>query len=90
MKINLTVARATVAVVVASLVLPACTTTHLQKQYPSFDACFREQKVISSVAGGILGGVLGGVVGGKGDKGKVLAAAGAIAGVIVGQKVAWQ
>jgi hypothetical protein len=90
MRINLTVARATVAVVVVSLLLPACTTTQLQKQYPSFDACFREQKVISSVTGGILGGVIGGVVGGRGDKGKVLAAAGAIAGVIVGQKVAWQ
>lgn len=90
MRVNLTVARTTVLAVAASMLLPACTTTQLQKQYPSFDACFREQRVISSVAGGVLGAVVGGAIGGSGNTGKAVAAAGALAGVFVGQKIAWE
>lgn len=90
MHVNLNAARGVILLVVVSLILPACSTAQLQKQYTSFDTCFREQKVVAGLAGGLIGGVIGGAVGGSGDRGKVLAVAGAVAGAILGQKAAWQ
>lgn len=70
-----------------------CSTAQLQKQYTSFDGCFKEQKVLLAVAGGLTGALLGGaagnVVGGK-QGAAAGAGAGAVIGAILGQKAAWQ
>ena len=82
--------KAFLLLVACAIGLPACTTTQLQKQYPSFDGCFREQKMISSVAGGLAGALLGAAVGGKGKEGTALAIGGAALGAMIGQKIAWE
>lgn len=61
----------------------------LQKQYPSFSACFHEEKILAMAGGAILGGLLGKVVGGSGGKGNTVAALGAVVGGIIGNRIAW-
>ena len=90
MRISLAVARVIVSNVAVAVGLTGCTTAQLQKQYPSFDACFREQKVLATVGGALIGGILGGAVGPGGKQGAAVTAAGAAVGAIIGHRVAWE
>lgn len=62
----------------------------LQKQYPSFNACFNDEKILAVAGGAIIGGLLGKAVGGSGGKGNTVAALGAVLGGIIGNRIAWQ
>jgi hypothetical protein len=90
MKLCRNIIRSIVAVVTVAIVLPACTTAQLQKQYPTFSVCFHEQKAIATTGGAVLGAVFGAAVGGGGKQSLALGAAGAVVGAIIGNRVAWE
>ena len=90
MRFNRYATRLIVAIVAIAITLPACTTAQLQKQYTSFDVCFREQKVIAMTVGAIGGALIGNAIGGN-SKQKTVAAVGLAAlGGVIGNRIAWE
>lgn len=84
-------ARAIAAIVFVTSGLLGCTTAQLQKQYATFDTCFREQKIVATLGGALIGGVVGGLVGGgRRKQGAAVTAAGVAVGALIGHRVAWQ
>lgn len=100
MKLKRVAIKSFIVLVSGSVILTGCSTAQmqqmkeernqkLQKTYPSFDACFREEKV-SAIAGMALLGAIGGkALGGEGNKGNQAAVLGAVIGGIIGNKIAW-
>ncbi len=62
----------------------------LQKQYPTFNACYHDEKVTAILGFALVGGLIGKAVGGGGKKGATAAAAGAVLGGILGSRSAWE
>lgn len=80
-----------VVLLVGTLSISGCTTAQLQKKHTSFDGCFREEKKTAMLLGSLPGLILGLGAASRGDpKGTVAAAAIAVLGAIIGNRIAWQ
>lgn len=76
-----------------ALLAPAQVFAQVKRNYASFDACFREQRLVATAAGGVVGGTIGKKIADafrlKGAEKTATTAAAAVVGGLIGNRIAW-